>query len=508
MTLSNRTKIVSISELKGIISAARKSGKKALLSHGVFDLIHPGHILHFKSAREHGDILAVTITSDEYTRKGPGRPFFNQKLRMETIASIEYVDYVALSENPTAIEVIRDLKPSFYVKGNEYSDPSNDVTGNIVHEIAAVREFGGDILYTDEETFSSSKLINRYFQDYPTQTKDYLHTFRKKYPAASIIDALKSLGDLNVLVVGEAILDKYCYCQAMGKPPKDAIVSAKFESEETFAGGSLAVARHIANFCNNVSLVTYAGNDDSIPYIRSALPPNVSLNTSIANDRPTIVKRRFIDPSFLTKMFELQHINDSDLDEETEASIVSDINKLSGSADLIVVCDFGHGMFTERIREAIYKSGKFIALNAQTNSANMGFNPVTKYRRADFVSIDEPEIRLAAHSKYASLDDISSAIASKLETKALLVSRGPYGNNIYLKDMSFETPVFSNRIVDRTGAGDALFSIASPCVYKGLHPELVGFISNCVGALAVEIVCNRAPVDPTILFKFITYLLK
>ena len=53
-----------------------------------------------------------------------------------------------------------------------------------------------------------------------------------------------------------------------------------------------------------------------------------------------------------------------------------------------------------------------------------------------------------------------------------------------------------------------LFSVASLCVYRDVPPEIVGFVGNCVGALAVETVCNREPVDPVLLYKFITALLK
>ena len=72
----------------------------------------------------------------------------------------------------------------------------------------------------------------------------------------------------------------------------------------------------------------------------------------------------------------------------------------------------------------------------------------------------------------------------------------------------FEVPVFSSKIVDRVGAGDAYFSIAAPCVAAGLPMDLVGFIGNAVGALAVRIVGNRSAVEPVPLYKFITALLK
>ena len=90
------------------------------LCHGVFDLLHIGHIKHFKEAKNLGDILVVTLTPDRYVNKGPGRPAFNEKLRLEAIAALDVVDFVALNTSHTAVVPIQKLKPNFYCKGSDY----------------------------------------------------------------------------------------------------------------------------------------------------------------------------------------------------------------------------------------------------------------------------------------------------------------------------------------------------------------------------------------------------
>lgn len=503
-------KIINFEELKKKVATLRKEGKKVVLCHGVFDLVHPGHILHFKAAKTHGDCLVVTLTKDEFVFKGPGRPYFNQQLRLETIAALEVVDYVALNEWPVAVETIRQLKPDIYAKGSDYAKPQQDVTGNIALETAAVKEVGGKVIYTDEETFSSSKLINTYFQSHPEKTQQFLQDFKKRYSGEKIVEQLKTLKNLRVLVVGEAILDQYYYCEPLSKTPKDIIVSGRYVSEENFTGGTLAVANHLANFCKEVTLVTVTGTETEYQnYFRSKLSPNVQFLPVLDKVRPTIIKRRFMATDFLKKMFEIQYMNDDDLTREVEESVVGRIAETVSSADLIVAGDFGHGMMTEKVKKALYDSGKFLCLNTQLNSANMGYNPVTSYSRADYVAIDEPELRFAARSKYGAIEELSLSIQKKLEAKYFLVSLGAEGNVVLSPHGEMRrTPVFSQRVVDRTGAGDALFAVTSPCVYRGFAPEVVGFVANCVGALAVETVCNREPVDAVKLFKFITYLLK
>ncbi|MBI2870532.1 MAG: adenylyltransferase/cytidyltransferase family protein [Candidatus Omnitrophica bacterium] len=502
-------KIKNLTELGEILGKARQEGKRTVLCHGVFDLMHPGHILHIAAARKQGDVLAVTITPDRFVRKGPGRPVFSEKLRIQTVASLQDVDYTALNEWPTAVETIARLKPHVYAKGNDYTNPADDLTGRIVDEENAVRSIGGEIFFTNEESFSSSRLINQFFSTYPPQTEKYLKSFRSRYSADQVIDCVRGLQDLKVLLVGEAILDQYRYCTPMGKSPKETIVSTRFENEEIFAGGSLAIANHLAGFCKEVTLITMLGeNTDQRRFIDSKLRPNVQLKAVVMKDRPTITKRRYLEPNFLTKMFEVQYLDDRPVPDAVEKDIRSRLEKCLEGHDFLVTADFGHGLMTKALREFVSSHGKFLALNTQSNSANLGFNTVTNYQRANFVCIDEPELKLAAARQYGDLHRLTDEVRRRIQVDAFLVSRGPLGSLIFSDhEPVVHTPALATRVVDRTGAGDALFSIASPCVYKKYPVEVVGFLGNCVGALAVEIVCNRDPVDPTLLLKFIKSVL-
>lgn len=503
-------KAVSFERLEQIALEARRVGRRVLLCHGVFDLLHSGHIRHFKAARRRGDFLMVTVTPDRFAQKAPGRPVFNQWLRMEHIAALECVNAVALNLWPTAEETIRRLRPHTYVKGCDYADPSLDVTGNIRHEVAAAQEVGAEVIYTDEAAFSSSALINRYFRTQPPDTEDFLQQFRSRHSAEELIGYLNRLADLHVVVVGEAIHDVYTYSIPLAKPPKETIIAAKFDSEESFAGGALAVANHVAGFCRDVTLLTLMGTDPAqAELLKSKLRPNVRLGAVWTAGRPTVMKRRYLDPNFLTKMFEIQYLDDRPLAPAFEEELLAQMQRWVPAADMLIVSDFGHGMITPALREQLAGSRQFLALNVQTNSANLGFNPVTQYRRADYVCLDEPELRLAARVRYGEIPAAVSEIRRQMAARHVLISLGPRGNVFFAEGgQELKTPVFSVRIVDRTGAGDALFAVTAPCLYTGCPPDVLGFIANCVGAIAVEVVCNREPVDPAVLRKFVTALLK
>ncbi|HAZ07868.1 MAG TPA: cytidyltransferase [Elusimicrobia bacterium] len=502
-------KIKTLKELACVLAKARKVGKTVALCHGVFDLMHPGHVVHFREARAMADILVVTLTPDRLVNKGPGRPIFNQQLRLDTIAALRFVDYVALNDGPTAVETINKLKPNFYVKGSDYADQGADLTGKISDEEAAVRAIGGSLKLTRGFRSSSSTLINRFFSAYPEATQEYLHRMRRKRSSDEIVTRLKGLSDLRPLVVGEAILDEYFYCIPLGKTPKDTIVATKFASMERFAGGAVATANHLAGFCREVTLLTTLGPDsEEEEFLRSKLRPNVRMDVLRTPDRPTVRKRRFIEPNFMTKMFEIQYLDDSPIEKSAEAALGAKLQESISRHDFVIANDFGHGMLTPRLRLALSRSRKFLALNTQSNSANHGFNPVTNYPRADYVAIDGPELQLAARSRYGDLREESAKLRKTLKAATFLVSLGHRGSAILSGHGWEETPALATRIIDRTGAGDALFAVTSPCVYRGFAPDLLGLVANCVGAMAVEIVGNRESVEPTGLYRFIQTLLK
>ena len=145
-------KIITIDNFK------KKNYKKSInisLTHGVFDFLHVGHKRYFEKAKSYADLLIVSITTDKFVNKGPSRPIFNQHLRAEMIASLEAVDYVILSDDETAVNIISQIKPKFYVKGKDYKNLKEDLTKNIFKEKRAVEKNGGKIVFTDEIQFSS-----------------------------------------------------------------------------------------------------------------------------------------------------------------------------------------------------------------------------------------------------------------------------------------------------------------------------------------------------------------
>jgi D-beta-D-heptose 7-phosphate kinase/D-beta-D-heptose 1-phosphate adenosyltransferase len=116
-------KIVSIDEILEIKGKLKKEGKKIVFTNGCFDILHRGHIEYLSKAKELGDVLIVGLNSDSSVRqiKGEGRPIVPQEDRAIILASLHFVDYVVIFEEPTPYELISKIVPDVLVKGSDWA---------------------------------------------------------------------------------------------------------------------------------------------------------------------------------------------------------------------------------------------------------------------------------------------------------------------------------------------------------------------------------------------------
>ena len=499
-------KIRSLSELRAIVDRLRGDGKTIVHCHGVFDLLHPGHIRHLAAAKREGDILVVTVTSDRFVNKGPGRPAFPEHLRAESIAALGVVDLVAINDRPSAVEAIALIRPNVYAKGKEYSIEGDGTLFG--EEEAAVRSAGGRIHFTDDITFSSSTLLNDHFDMLPSAARRYLSDFRTRWSAAEIIERLRALRSMRVLVIGEAIIDEYHSCKPVGMATKSTMLSTRFQGAEQHAGGALAIANHVGAFCSHVDLISCLGAQDShADFIRAKLKPSVTLHAILRPDGPTTIKRRYVDAR-LQKLFEVAFLQDEPLAPEVAAVVDEHLRDVGNAHDAVVVSDFGNGMFTASTRDALHAMKGFRAINVHTNSANMGFNSLTAYRSADYVCVNELELRVASRDRFGPVDLLGEPLRKQLNAGLLTATLGAEGSATWDEHILRRTPAFLTEVIDTIGAGDAFFSIAALAAASKMEPELVAFLGNAAGALASRIVGNRESVELPALSKYVTTLLK
>ncbi len=503
-------KLRSVNELADISYTEREAGRTVVLCHGVFDLLHMGHVRHLQQAKNNGDVLIVTITADAFVNKGPGKPAFSEHLRAEMLSALSCVDWVGINGAPDATPVLDALKPAVYAKGADYVDAGADVTGKILLEREIVETNGGQIVFTDDIMFSSTELLNRHFDVFEPRVRDFLHRMRADDSLGRLQTSIERAANLRVLLVGDTIIDEYRYVTPMGKSPKENLIATRFEDMECFAGGVVATANHVAALCKQVDVMTSLGDDrqdEEIVFER--LCPNVQLMPVRRRGAPTTRKVRFIDRSYLRKLFEVYHFDDTPLSPRLQNRYDSMIKERAADYDLVIVNDFGHGLISDPTIEALSSTAKFLAINAQTNSANLGFNLITKYPRADLICIDGPEARLAVRDKFSDPATIvSQLLPEMMNCDMFALTLGKDGCATWQNGETVQTiPAFTNSVVDLVGAGDAFLAVSAPLAAVGAGIQDIGFIGNVAGAIKVGIVGHREAIDKPTLIKSIRGLL-
>ena len=503
-------KIIDDYFIKTKIDKLKSKGSKIGLCHGVFDLLHIGHIKHFTEAKKNCDILIVSVTHDKFVFKGPGRPAFDHNIRMESISALENVDYVYLSKTATAKNTISLIKPNFYFKGPDYKNNKEDLTGEIENEITTLKKNKGKIFYTSAKKYSSSSLINEHLINLSQNQKNIFNRIKKKFNFTKIEKIIKNLENITPLIVGETIIDQYTFSEALGKSGKEPVLVLKELSSEKYLGGAAAICNNLSNFCKKINLLSMIGEkSEEIRFIKKKLSSKVKSFFHKKYNSPTIIKKRFIDQINKTKVLGLYSIDDSLLKSNEKKIIRNQFNKLSKKTGLTIIADYGHGFIDKDFVNHIKKKSKFIAANVQINAANIGFHTLQNYTEIDFLIVNEREIRHEMRSKNDDLNMMIKKISHKQKINFIIATRGTEGCILYDKKNNkfFHSDAFEKFAKDKVGAGDTMLAISALCVYSKIDFELTLLISSLCAAQNTRIFANEKSISKKQLFKSLQHIL-
>jgi len=505
------SKIHNLKSLATISQNLRKKGKEIVLCHGVFDLLHVGHIKHFKKAKKMGDKLIVTITPDRFVNKGPNRPVFNQQLRCEAVSSLEDVDYVAINETPTAVNAIRSIKPSIYCKGKDYKILKNDITGEIKNEINELKKNRGKIVFTEELTFSSSRLINTVTDLYSVNQKKIINNINKISSFGKIKKVIENFRKLKILIIGETIIDRYSFCEAVGKSGKEPMLVLKEIKKEDYFGGAVNIAMNLKEFSNKITIISMMGEKkEYLKEIQKFLPKNIRSKYIFKKNSPTIIKKRYIDNINGGKVLGIYNINDENLNNANELNFFNLLKKEIKKHDLVITSDYGHGLISKKSAQYICKNSKFLALNAQVNASNIGYHTIRNYNNFDTLIINEKEIRHEMRDKICKLEILMSKLSNQKKIKNLIVTLGGKGAVLFnmKKKKFYYIDAYASKIIDKVGAGDTMLSMVGPCLKSKMNSELALLLSSLGAAQSVESMGNKRSINKIQLLKTLENLMK
>lgn len=505
-----KKKIFEKKDLAKKIFNLKKKGIKIVQCHGVFDLIHIGHIKHFAFSKSQGDFLIVSITSDDFVNKGPGRPIFNHFYRAEFLSKIEYIDAVYINHSESAIAAIDLIKPNIFVKGNDYKNFKDDKTKKIILEVNAVKKNKGKIVFSNDITSSSSGLINTFSDLFNNDQKFFLESIKKKYSINYILNKIEKLKKIKVLLLGEVIIDEYVFGDVLGKSGKEPHLVMQKQDQKKYLGGSGAIANHLSDFCKSIKLLTVLGEKkENFNFIKTSLKKNVKLKTLLKKSSPTITKTRFIDQVSKTKLLGVYKIDDTPIRKNEEIKIKMYIKRNIKNVDQIIISDYGHGFLTEDIATFINSLKKFKSINAQVNASNIGYQSLNKYKKIPLLIINENELRHELRDKKTKVEILSIKLIKRFKIDNLVVTRGSKGSLMLDKKFKFSyCPAFANKVVDKVGSGDAMFAMISLCKSIDIENDLALFFGSISAASSVETIGNSFYSSKKFFLRQLEYSLK
>ncbi len=501
-----KSKIIDSTAFKKIKN--KLVNKKIVLCHGVFDVLHYGHIKYFNSAKSNGDILIVSITADKYVKKGFNRPYFSEQIRAKTLSSLSIVNYVIINNFENAKPIIQLIKPDLYVKGPDYKNLVK-TDKNLLVEINTTKKNGGKIIFTEDESFSSSNIINSTFDNLNNEQKNFLRKFKNKFSIRDINNLINKLAKLKVLVVGEVIIDEYIFSDTVGKSGKEPILINKKINSEKYAGGSISIANHAASFTKEVKVLSYIGQkSEDLKFIKSNLQKNVKFEYVNKINSRTILKTRIVDNYTKNKIIGVYDLNEENLSDGDEKKFINKIDKNINNYDLVIVIDYGHGLLTKNVIKNLKKKSKFLAVNAQLNSLNISSHSFSKYNKSDYIALHEGELRNEFRDQEINLDNLIKKFKKVRNIKNLVVTRGKKGAYGNLLNKKMICPAFSDKVIDRIGAGDTFLSISSLLLYLKAPIEIILLLSNLSASQTISNMGTNKPVSKNVLIKSLEYLIK
>ena len=487
MTADYKRKVKTAEEVRALVGA-RPRDKKVVMCHGVFDLVHPGHIRHLLYAKEKADILVASLTADVHITKGSYRPFVPQDLRALNLAALELVDYVVIDPNAKPIENISHIQPDFFAKGYEYSD--GGIPAKTQEEIDTLSKFGGQILFTPGDiVYSSSHLIET---EAPNIGLEKLLILMEAERLD--FDRLRSIvakweGKI-VHVVGDTIVDSLTHTTMIGGMTKTPTASVRFENRVDYIGGAAVVAKHLAAAGAEAVFSTVLGDDEFKDFVLEGLKESgVRCLPIIEASRPTTHKNAFVCGDY--RLLKVDTLDNRSISDQQVEQIGSQIHSIKSNA--VVFCDFRHGIFNRRTipdLTAAIPAGVFRVADSQVASR---WGNVLDFKGFDLLTPNEREARFSLADQDTGVRPLSEKLHDDAECKTLILKLGDRGvltsrahRGVGDPRSFFVVDSFADRVVDAVGAGDALLAYAT----LSLLVDPSEAAATILGSLAAALECE------------------
>ena len=480
-------KIKTVEELVEIIGPYPRH-QKVVMCHGVFDVVHPGHMRHLMYAKGKADILIASLTADRHITKGEYRPHIPQNIRAANLAAFEMVDYVIIDKNTTPLTNIEQLQPDFFAKGYEYSGKNKPKKTQ--EEERLLESYGGEMLFTPGDVvYSSSKFINL---EEPVIRLEKLAALMEieKLSLKDLMDSLNSPHPMTIHVIGDTIVDGITYTNVIGGQIKTPTLSVRLEGQENYVGGAGIVAKHLKAAGAEVIFTTVLGEDPLAEFVVKDLQEaGIKIQLIVDKNRPTTYKNAIVANNY--RLVKIDTLDNSSISDAIVEQLVEKISETK--ADAVIFSDFRHGMFNKRtIEELIAAIPKSCFKVADSQVASRWGN-ITEFKGFDLITPNEREARFALGDQDSGIRPLASRVYDEAQCKTLILKLGERGliccrnSDHEALDSSIFVDSFVDHVIDAVGSGDALLAYATLALVKGYSPTVASILGSMAAACECEV---------------------
>ena len=440
--------------------------KNTVFISGAFNVVHPGHLRLFKFAKELGKKLIVGVLSDELIKQ---KTLLKDKLRIEGVKSIQYVDEAILIKN-SINKTISKIKPSIVVKGKEHENINNE-------EEQVLRKYGGKLIFSSGEiTFSSLELLNKEYYSNENTRKMISNKFYKSHQIQikNITKKINSFKKIKTLVIGDSIIDEYLTCENLGLSQEDPSIVVSPINKSKFVGGASIVASHCAALGSKVDFVSVTGKDEGNKFLKEKLI-SYGVKPVLFEDisRPTTIKQRYLTEN--KTLLKVSYLHQNSIPKIIEKKILSFIKKKIKKYNLIIFSDFNYGCLSQSLVENIISLSKknktFVTADCQSSSQ---IGKIEKYNNIDLVTPTERETRICLKNNDDGLVVISEKLRKFLNCNHVILKLGSEGIIIQTENNRISDGFETDRLPslnliprDVAGAGDSLLAGSSLYLASG-----------------------------------------
>jgi len=494
-------KVKTVEELCKLIGP-RPRARTVIMCHGVFDIVHPGHVRHLIYAKSKGDVLVVSVTADEHIAKGNVRPYVPETLRAINLAAFEMVDYVIIDRDPTPLANLRQIQPDYYAKGYEYV--AGSLHPKTQEELRVLESYGGEVLFTPGDiVYSSSRLID---QSPPDIAGDKLLVLMKGEGLTfdDLRDAAVKLSGIRVHVVGDTIVDSYTQCSMIGGVAKTPTMSVRFESKQDFTGGAAVVAKHLRAAGGDVVFSTVLGDDTLKNQVLEDLAAHgIRCLPIVDPTRPTTSKNAIVVAGY--RLLKIDTLDNRSVSEKVLKQLTLQVS--GTAADAVVYSDFRHGIFDRHTIPDLVAAIPRNAFRAADSQVASRWGNILEFKGFDLITPNEREARFALGDQDSVVRPLGVELFTRARCKTLMLKLGDRGM-ITFRDRPpadarsfFSLDSFAERAVDPVGAGDALLAYATLAMVATGNEVVAAILGSVAAGIECEVDGNVPVTQADVLDK-------